>query len=155
MSGKKKKRNSENSYVRKLKNLLKTEIAVVHLASDDTKFLDEYQAVIHECNIQEQKDKDRRWDKMKAEIAELICHILKEKNWGIFFKNEPMQALPVQDNTAIYKINEVKKDELIDAVNLAMDERTSEWQKQTKQNQNQQDNELSSGTNQTFTDTEE
>ena len=155
MSGKKKKRNSENSYVRKLKNLLKTEIAVVHLASDDTKFLDEYQAVLHECNIQEQKDKDRRWDKMKAEIAELICHILKEKNWGIFFKNEPMQALPVQDNTAIYKINEVKKDELIDAVNLAMDERTSEWQKQTKQNQNQQDNELSSGTNQTFTDTEE
>ena len=155
MSGKKKKRNSENSYVRKLKNLLKTEIAVVHLASDDTKFLDEYQAVLHECNIQEQKDKDRRWDKMKAEIAELICHILKEKNWGIFFKNEPMQALPVQDNTAIYKINEVKKDELIDAVNLAMDERTSEWQKQTKQNQNQQDNELSSGTNQPFTDTEE
>ena len=48
---------------------------------------------------------------MKTRIAEIVCEILKEKQWGIFFKNEPMQSLPVQDNTALYKINEVKKDD--------------------------------------------
>ena len=38
---------------------------------------------------------------MKTKIAELVCQILKEKQWGIFFKNEPVQALPVQDNTTL------------------------------------------------------
>ena len=87
---------------------------------------------------------------MKTKIAELVCQ------WGIFFKNEPMQALPIQNNTSIYKINEVKDDELMDAIQQAMDERTSEWQNhQANLKENQTDSELSSGTNQTLNNTEE
>ena len=79
---------------------------------------------------------------MKTKIAEIVCQILKEKQWGIFFKNEPMQSLPIQDNTSLYKINEVKDDELIDAIKLAMEERMNEWQNnQTKEEQNQLDKE--------------
>ena len=92
---------------------------------------------------------------MKTKIAEIVCQILKEKQWGIFFKNEPMQSLPVQDNTSLYKINEVKDDELIDAIKLAMEERMNEWQNhQAEEEQNQTDKGLSTGTNQTLLDTD-
>ena len=92
---------------------------------------------------------------MKTKIAEIVCQILKEKQWGIFFKNEPMQSLPVQDNTSLYKINEVRDDELIDAIKQAMEERLNEWQNhQAEEKQNQTDEELSSGTNQTLLDTD-
>ena len=92
---------------------------------------------------------------MKTKIAEIVCEILKEKQWGIFFKNEPMQSLPVQDNTALYKINEVKKDELVDAIEQAIEERMTEWQNhQAQEKENQTDSVLSSGTNQTLIDTD-
>ena len=92
---------------------------------------------------------------MKTKIAEIVCEILKEKQWGIFFKNEPMQSLPVQDNTALYKINEVNKDELVDAIEQAIEERMTEWQNhQAQEKENQTDNGLSSGTNQTLIDTD-
>ena len=90
---------------------------------------------------------------MKTKIAEIVCEILKEKQWGIFFKNEPMQSLPVQDNTALYKINEVNKDELVDAIEQAIEERMTEWQNQAEK-ENQTQNELSSGTNMTLKDTD-
>ena len=39
-----------------------------------------------------------------------------------------MKALPVQDETSLYKINEVNRDELMDAVMQALEERMSGWQ---------------------------
>ena len=92
---------------------------------------------------------------MKTKIAELVNKVLKEKQWGIFFKNEPMQALPVQDSTIIYKVNEVKDDELLDAIKLEI-ERSIEWQNhQAKNKQNQTNSESLSGTNQTLKNIEE
>ena len=139
----------------KLKSYLKTEIARVYLTSDGKQFFDEYLAVIHESTLDKQREINRRWNKMKTKIAEIVCEILKEKQWGIFFINEPMQSLPVQDNTALYKINEVKKDELVDAIEQAIEERMTEWQNhQAQEKENQTDSGLSSGTNQTLIDTD-
>ena len=142
--------------MKKLKSFLKTEIARVYLTSDGKQFFNEDLAAIHESSLDEQRNRDRRWNQMKTKIAELVCQIIKEKQWGIFFKNEPMQALTIQNNTSIYKINEVNDDELMDAIQQAMDERTSEWQNhQANLKENQTDSELSSGTNQTLNNTEE
>ena len=141
--------------MRKLKSLIKTELTIVYLTSDGSKFLNEYLAIIHESGSQEITEKDRRWNKMKTKIAELVCQIIKEKQWGIFFKNEPVQALPVQDNTTLYKVNEVKDDELLDAITYAM-EREVEWQNhQAEKEQNQIMKESLSGMNQTLKNTEE
>ena len=149
-----KKKNSESSLVKKLKNSLKTELARVYLTSDDTKFLNEYQAIIHESSLSEKQTTDRRWKEMKTKIAELVCEILKEKQWGIFFKNEPIQALPAQDNTTLYKVNEVRDDELLDAIEYSMEERINEWQNhQAEREENQTEQESSSGTKQTLDDT--
>ena len=155
MSGKVRKMNSKNTYLKKLKSFLKTEIARVYLTSDGKQFFDEYIAVIHESSLDEQREKDRRWNQMKTKIAELVCQIIKEKQWGIFFKNEPIQTLPTQDSMSLYRINEVKDDELMDAIQLAMEERMNEWQNhQAEEKQNQTEGESLSGTNQTLLDTD-
>ena len=127
----------------------------MYLTSDGKKFFDENEAIMHESTLDKLRIKERRWDKMKTKIAEIVCSIIKEKQWGIFFKNEPMQYLPVQDNTPMYKINEVKDDELMDAIETAIEERVNEWQNhQAEQEENQIDNESLNGTNQTLRNTE-
>jgi len=65
---------------------------------------------------------------MTIKIAELVHDILREKKWGIFFKNEPVQALPVQDSTTLYRVNEVKDEEFTTAIQRGIDERINEWQ---------------------------
>ena len=154
MSGKKIQNVFQSSYVTKLKSWIKTELVTIYLTSDRKQFLNEYEALIHECELEENRKKARRWETMKSNIAELVCEVLKNKKWGIFFKNEPMQSLPVQDSTTIFKVNEVREDELISAIKDAVEERVSEWQNhQTGQSQN--DNESLRGTNQTLIDTKE
>ena len=96
--------------MKKLKSYLKTELAIIYLTSDGKSFFNENLAIIHECSLDQTRTRERRWDNMKTKIAEIVCQILKEKQWGIFFKNEPMQALPIQNNTSIYKINDVYDD---------------------------------------------
>jgi len=155
MNTKKTKKSLESLSIKKLKSFLKTELAAVYLTSDDVKFLDEYEAIIHESSIHQKKTINRRWITMKTKIAELVCEILKKKQWGIFFKNEPIQALPVQNNTTLYKVNEVKEDELLDAVEQEM-ERMDEWQNhQAEEKQNPIHRESSNGMNQTLKNTEE
>ena len=158
MNTKKIKKNSQSSYMKSLKSLIKTELETVYITTNNKKFLNQYQAIIHQSEIEDDKKKDRRWEQMKAELTELVCKILEEKKWGIFFKNEPMQALPVQDNTTLYKINEVKKEELVTAIDEAveknMTERVTEWRKhQTSQNQKYE--ESSNGTQMTSENTKE
>ena len=154
MSGKKTQSVFQNSYVTKLKKWIKTELTAIFLTSDGKQFLNEYKALIHESGLEENRNKERKWEEMKTNIAELVCEVLKNKKWGIFFKNEPMQSLPVQDGTSIFKVNEVKEEKVVDAIKQAVEERVGEWQNhQTGQNQN--DNESLTGTNQILNDTEE
>tara|TARA_R110000787_G_scaffold181168_3_gene293321 strand:+ start:2438 stop:2908 length:471 start_codon:yes stop_codon:yes gene_type:complete len=156
MNGKMKKMNLKNTYLMWLKSLLKTELTISYLTSDGSRFFEEYEAVIHEYSLQQERDKERKWNEMKTKIAELVCDIIKENQWGIFFKNEPMKALPVQDETPLYKVNEVNRDELMDAVMQVLEERMSGWQERKANIQEgQTENELSTGTNQTLKNTKE
>ena len=155
MSGKMTKKNLKSTWITKLKKNLTTELAIVYLTSDDTKFLDEYEAVIYEASLNETETTKRRWIEMKTKIAEIVCEILKKKQWGIFFKNEPVQALPVQDSTTLYKVNEVKQDELLDAIEHEM-ERMDAWQNHQAENkQNPTTKESLNGMNQTLKNTGE
>ena len=139
MIGKKKKKSLKNTYIKKLKSYLKTELTTAYLTSDDKKFIDEYKAVIHEDNLEDERKKERRWKEMITNLTELVCKVLEEKKWGIFFKNEPMQALPVQDSATLYKVNEVKREELVSCLEHAINERVDQW---PEEKENQTDNEL-------------
>ena len=153
MNGKKIQNPFQSSYVTKLKSWIKTELRTIYLTSDKKQYLNEYEALIHESALEENRKMNRRWEEMKTNIAELVCEVLKKKQWGIFFKNEPVQSLPVQDSTTLYKVNEVKEDELVCAIKDTIEERVNEWQHQTSQNQT--DSESLNGTNQTLSDTKE
>ena len=153
MSGKMKKKSLFNTLRTKLQKQLKTELRAVFLTSDKKTFLNQNQALAHEEVLDKQKEEDRRREMMKEKIAEIVCQIIEEKQWGLFFKNEPIQALPIQDDTKLYKINEVKRDELIDAITGEIEERVAEWQDQ--QIPKQTDNKLSNGSKTISDDTKE
>ena len=139
MSGEMKRKSLKNTYIKKLKSYLKTELTTAYLTSDDKKFIDEYKAVIHEDSLEDERKKERRWKEMITNLTELVCKVLEEKKWGIFFKNEPMQALPVQDSATLYKVNEVKREELVSCLEHAINERVDQW---PEEKENQTDNEL-------------
>ena len=153
MNGKKIQNPFQSSYVTKLKSWIKTELRTIYLTSDKKQYLNEYEALIHESALEENRKMNRRWEEMKTNIAELVCEVLKKKQWGIFFKNEPVQSLPVQDSTTLYKVNEVKEDELVCAIKDTIEERVNEWQHQTSQKAT--DSESLNGMNQTLRDTKE
>ena len=153
MSGKMKKKSLFNTLRTKLQKQLKTELRAVFLTSDKKTFLNQNQALAHEEVLDKQKEEDRRREMMKEKIAEIVCQIIEEKQWGLFFKNEPIQALPIQDDTKLYKINEVKRDELVDAITGEIEERVAEWQDQ--QIPKQTDNKLSNGSKTISDDTKE
>ena len=60
-------------------------------------------------------------------ITEIVLDILKEENWGFYYKNEPMHSLNTQDNRKLYEVNTVDLDE-IERVLLNKLEATKEGQ---------------------------
>ena len=143
---------------KELRSLIKTEIAAIYLTSDDKKFLNEYKAIIHESELEDKRNQDRRWRQMKTDLAEIVLKVLEKERWGIFFKSEPMQVLPVQDSaTTLYKVNEVSKDQLVESIKMQIEthtqERIDECRNQQAKNESQIDNESSNGIEKTSKDT--
>ena len=95
---------------------------------------------------------------MKQDIANMVLEVLKKNRWGIYFKSEPMQTLPVKDSlSTLYKVNEVDVDEFEQAIKMQID-KESERNEQCQENQAkdlQTDRELSDGTKTTSNDTGE
>ena len=46
------------------------------------------------------------------DITELIMQVLKSKNWGVYYKSQPIQPLETQDGSALYKVNQVDETEI-------------------------------------------
>ena len=143
-----------------LKSLIKTEITTMYLTSDSKKFFDMDLALLHESELEEIRQQNRRWEQMKTNIAELVLEVLKKERWGIFFKNEPMQVLPVQDSaTTLFKVNEVSHDQLVESIKNAMEqevqERSNECQEHQAKKELPIDKKLSNGTQTMLEDTKE
>ena len=49
-------------------------------------------------------------------MVDILIRVLKENNWGVFYKSEPMQTLTIQDDSPLLKINEVDDESIEDAV---------------------------------------
>ena len=49
-------------------------------------------------------------------MVDILISVLKENNWGVFYKSEPMQTLTLQDDAPLLKINEVDSDSIESAV---------------------------------------
>ena len=53
---------------------------------------------------------------MENKIKEIIRKTLVKNNWGLYFKGKPLMEMPVNGEASIYKLNEVRIDELEGAI---------------------------------------
>ena len=114
----------------KEKNLLKTELTIVYLTTNDKKFLDINDAIEHQGILEKHKEKKMEEIQMVVDVKNLIKEVLEKNDWGIYFKAEPISSLPVQDNSKIYKVNDVSADRFMDAIDAeigASSARKEEW----------------------------
>ena len=57
---------------------------------------------------------------MIMDTVELIMQVLKSENWGVYYKNQPMQPLEMQDGDALYKVNQVDESEIEAVIEQAL-----------------------------------
>ena len=144
---------------RELKSLIRRELAAVTVTTDNKRFLNEHKALIHESGLEDKRQQQRSWESMKDKIARLVLEVLEENRWGIYFKSEPMQVLPVKDSSStLFKVNEVNLDEFEQTIKSQIDkdaERSRECQENQAANTLQIDKESSTGIETMLNDTEE
>ena len=82
--------------------------------------------------------KERKLQKKQRimDTTELIIKVLKNENWGVFYKNLPIQPLEMQDGNALYKVNQVDECEIDKVIGKALTWETQETNPISNQNKN-------------------
>ena len=83
------------------------------------------------CRERKLQQKQRIMD-----ITELIMQVLKSKNWGVYYKSQPIQPLETQDGTALYKVNQVDECEIEKEITEALTWESPETNPISNQNKN-------------------
>ena len=91
---------------------IKKELDVVYIDSGGTRHLDYKKALCAEAQIEMCKERKLQEKKRTMDIVELVMRVLKSENWGIFYKNQPIQPLELQNGDALYKVNQVDDSEI-------------------------------------------
>ena len=121
------------------KKKIKSELAIIYLTTNDKKFLNIKDAIEHQGILEKHKEKKMEEFQMIVDVKQLIAEVLRKNDWGIYFKAEPITSLPVQDNSKIYKVNEVTIDRLMDSIDETISEdKDDEWRNK-RQNTNLED----------------
>ena len=53
---------------------------------------------------------------MEKKIVEIMMEVLKKNNWGIYFRGQALQELPVSGESSMYRINSVRDESIRDAI---------------------------------------
>ena len=88
------------------------ELDTVYIDSSGTKHLDYIRAMCAETQINAVRDRKLQQKQRIMDIVELIMQALKSENWGVFYRNQPIQPLELQDGNALYKVNQVDESEV-------------------------------------------
>ena len=99
-----------------LSNEIKTELDTIYITSSGDRYLKEMDAICAESQIQQAQKAAEKRRKRMTDMVDILMNILKENNWGVFYKSEPIQTLNLQDGAPLMKINEVDDDSLRDTV---------------------------------------
>ena len=113
---------------------IRTELETVYITTSGNKFLKEMDALRAQSQIQQAREsKQKREDRM-TKLVDILYGVLKENNWGVFYKSEPLQTLTIQDDAPLLKINEVDTDVVEEAIHrMVMDlnnDYLKNWDKQ-------------------------
>ena len=95
-------------------------------------------ALYAESEIQRCKETKLQKKQRIMNIVELIMQVLKSENWGVYYKNQPIQPLEMQDGNALYKVNQVDEIEIETVIEktLAKDKPWESSQIDSNQNKN-------------------
>jgi len=99
---------------------IKKELDVVYIDSSGTRYLDYKKALCAEAQIEMCKERKLQQKKRNMDIIELVMRVLKSENWGIFYKNQPIQPLELQGGDALYKVNQVDDTHIEERLNEAL-----------------------------------
>ena len=99
-----------------LYNEIKTELDTVYITSSGTKYLKKMDALCAQSQIQQAQEASEKRRKRMTDMVDILMNVLKENNWGVFYKSKPMQTLSIKDDAPLLKINEVDNDLLQEAV---------------------------------------
>ena len=99
---------------------IKKELDTVYIDSSGKRHLDYMEARCAETQILMCKERKLQQKQRIMKIAELIMQVLKSKNWGIYYKIQPIQPLETQDGTALYKVNQVDEHEIEKVIEEAL-----------------------------------
>jgi|TARA_Y100000310_G_scaffold167662_1_gene167618 arabinogalactan endo-1,4-beta-galactosidase len=112
---------------------LKNELDTVYIDSSGKKHLDYMEALCAETQIQMCRESKLQQKQKIMDIIELVMQVLKSENWGVFYKNQPIQPLEMRDGNALYKVNQVDECEIETAIEQAL----TKWKSsQNDSNQN-------------------
>ena len=53
---------------------------------------------------------------MEKKIIKIMMEVLKKNNWGIYFRGQALQELPVSGDSSMYRINSVRDESIRDAI---------------------------------------
>ena len=98
------------------KDEIKRELETVYITTSGDRFLKEMDALCAQSQIQQAKESKKKRRKRIMNMVDILISVLKENNWGVFYKSEPMQTLTLQDDAPLLKINEVDSDSIENAV---------------------------------------
>jgi len=117
---------------------LKSELDTVYIDSSGKKYLKEIDALCAEAQIQLSRDSKLQIKKRIMDIIELVMQVLKSENWGVYYKNQPIQPLEMQDGNSLYKVNQVDECDIETAIEqkLTKDESWESTQKNSSQSKN-------------------
>ena len=95
-----------------MKPKVKNELDTVYITSSGSRYLDKMDALCAETQIQMARASKERIKEKRMDIVELVQNVLKDSNWGIYYRSNPMSTHPMQDGGTLYKINEVDEEEI-------------------------------------------
>ena len=105
-----------------MKPKVKSELDFVYITSAGTRYLKEMDALCAEAAIQTIRTFKQQKQERTMDYIEIMLKVFSDKNWGVYYKSEPMHALNMQEGAALYKINEVDEDEVERVIKGAIEE---------------------------------
>ena len=115
---------------------IKKELDTVYIDSSGRKHLDYMEALCEESQILSCKERKLKQNQRIMDTIELIMQVLESKNWGVYYRNNPMQLLETQDNSALYKVNQVDECDIEKAIHEASAWESSETNPISNQSKN-------------------
>ena len=91
---------------------IRSELDTVYITSDGRKFLKYIDALYSQSEIDKGIEIKLSKQARVMDIVKIVMDVLKHENWGVYYKNQPMQPLEMQDGNPLYKINLVDDEDI-------------------------------------------